>query len=155
MSHKTGIIFNEALRHCDAFVSATGGRIYFTSNEVSPLDRDNTPLPYVVLTLDSVVNHQGTKDSWEGDTDMATLTLEVNAKNSEQVAELTDMARDAVVDYFDAVVSEEVETEYADLVPLDIISLSSNGIHWDFRKPCYYTELTWACDVKRDFKKED
>lgn len=136
-------IFYDALMADEALKEAVGGRIASTGFEVAPEDQDNTPLPYIVVYNDGFFNADGTKDDvWEGGDDNVQASVEINAESRNDVGRLQLMARRAIDRYIRQMYSEceevpELLPEYP----------RSNGIEWNWTKPCYFTTLTYQCDI--------
>lgn len=142
----TDEIFYNALRRSEAVTAATGGRIYSTCVEVPPMEQDNTPLPYVIITFDGLQNDGLTKDDYEGDTDTVSISIEVSAESRRQVGELARLIRQTVRDYLRNI--DEDSDDYP-LCP-DDYQLSASGVAWDWTKPCYYQTMTYKCSTKND-----
>lgn len=141
-------IIYDAIRADEALMTAIGGRVVSTCFEVSPEDQDNTPLPYIVVTDDGFQNQQGTKDTvWESDEDRVQASVEIGADSPGEVKQLIKMVRRAVESH---VVS--LFTQGEQLPQLD--ALSSDGLQWDWLKPCYYQRLTYQCTTKADTDNE-
>ena len=131
-------IFYNALTADTTIASDTGGRIFSTCVEVPPADADNTPLPYVVITDDGLQNEQGTKDSvWESSEDHVQASIIINAESPKAVKRLTRLARKAISTYIESLTGE---------IPY-LTSLSTQGVAWDWTKPCYYLTLQYQCDI--------
>ena len=146
MSLLTGKLFYEALKHDADLMQVTGGRIYSTAIETSPMDEDKTPLPYIILMMNGGSNDQTTKDGFEGMTDQVQIAAEIAADGTDTVLEIADQVREAIRNYFTDVQSGAVETENADLLPNDYV-FTWDPVSWDWSKPCHFTTLHWACDT--------
>lgn len=132
-------IIYEAIR-ADAELSGLQGGIHSTCIEVPPMDADNTPLPYIIITDDSLQNKQGTKDEqWESMFDNVQAGVEIVAISPNEVKRLRRLVRRAIARYM----------ERMDEAP-SLLSLTNDGIAWDWTKPCYYDTLHYQCEVIND-----
>ena len=122
------------------------GGIHSTCIEVPPTEDDNTPLPYIIITDDPFQNDLGTKDDvWEGCTDRVQASVEIAADSPAAVKELRRKVRRAIA----AHVATLQEPPY-------MVSVSNDGIAWDWLKPCYYDRLHYQCDVNiHDYGQEE
>lgn len=146
MSLTTDEIFYRALMADKDLVKAVGGRIRSTCFEVPPTEQDNTPLPYIIITLDGMTNDPSTKDGLEGDYDTTTVSLEIADKSRVALGRLAQMARQSVRTYLTNISEEDEDYEHA---PEDY-QLSASGVMWDDRKPCYFQILTYQCSTPND-----
>ena len=139
-------IIYDALTASDGIVAKVGNRIKSTCFEVPPTEDDNTPLPYLIITDDPFTNEQGTKDDvWESDTDRVQASIEIAADSPAEVKELRRMVRQAIA----AHVATLQDQPY-------LVSVSNDGIAWDWLKPCYYDRLHYQCDVNTsDYGQEE
>ena len=132
-------IIYDAIRADEELMTAISGHVVSTCFEVSPTDADNTPLPYIIVTDDGFQNQVETKDDgWEGTEDRVSVGVEVAAESPQDVKRLIRMVRQAVASYI-----EQMYDDGEDIPELD--SLSSDGLAWDWSKPCYYQRLTYQC----------
>ena len=132
-------IIYDAIREDSDLMTAISGHVVSTCFEVSPTDADNTPLPYIIVTDDGFQNQVESKDdSWEGTEDRVSVGVEVAAESPQDVKRLIKMVRQAVASYI-----EQMYDDGEDIPELD--SLSSDGLAWDWSKPCYYQRLTYQC----------
>jgi len=137
-------LFFNALMADAELVLAVGGRIESTCFEVSPEETDNTPLPCIIVTDDGLTNQPDTKDAeWEGTADRVQASIEVDAKDPKDVKALIRMVRKAIANYI-ASLSEKGED-----IPY-LQSVQTNGVAWDWMKPCYHSTITYQCDVEND-----
>lgn len=129
-------------------MQAIGGRIVSTCFEVSPDEKDNTPLPNIIVMDDGFQNLQSTKeDMWEADEDRVQCGVEVDAQSPQEVKRLIRLVRRAVQKAITAMVEDG-----EDIPVLD--SLQSDGIAWDWLKPCYYQRITYQCTTETDIDNE-
>ena len=132
-------IIYDAIRADEELMTAISGHVVSTCFEVSPTDADNTPLPYIIVTDDGFQNQVESKDDgWEGTEDRVSVGVEVAAESPQDVKRLIKMVRQAVASYI-----EQMYDDSEDIPELD--SLSSDGLAWDWSKPCYYQRLTYQC----------
>ena len=132
-------IIYDAIRADEELMTAIKGHVVSTCFEVSPTDADNTPLPYIIVTDDGFQNQVESKDDgWEGTEDRVSVGVEVAAESPQDVKRLIKMVRQAVSSYI-----EQMYDDDEDIPELD--SLSSDGLAWDWTKPCYYQRLTYQC----------
>ena len=132
-------IIYDAIRADEELMTAISGHVVSTCFEVSPTDADNTPLPYIIVTDDGFQNQVETKDDgWEGTEDRVSVGVEVAAESPQDVKRLIRMVRQAVASYI-----SQMYDDGEDIPELD--SLSSDGLAWDWTKPCYYQRLTYQC----------
>ena len=137
------LFFNALMADAD-LVLAVGGRIESTCFEVSPDERDNTPLPCIIVTDDGLSNQPTDKDiEWEADEDRVQASVEVDAKDPKQVKQLIRMVRKAIANYITSLY------EKGDEIPC-LQSVQTNGVAWDWMKPCYHSTITYQCDVQND-----
>lgn len=132
-------IIYDAIRADEELMTAISGHVVSTCFEVSPTDADNTPLPYIIVTDDGFQNQVESKDdSWEGTEDRVSVGVEVAAESPQDVKRLIRMVRQAVASYIGQMYDDGEDTPELD-------SLSSDGLAWDWTKPCYYQRLTYQC----------
>ena len=132
-------IIYDAIRADSDLMTEISGHVVSTCFEVSPTDADNTPLPYIIVTDDGFQNQVESKDDgWEGTEDRVSVGVEVAAESPQDVKRLIRMVRQAVASYIG-----QMYDDGEDIPELD--SLSSDGLAWDWSKPCYYQRLTYQC----------
>ena len=132
-------IIYDAIRADEELMTAIKGHVVSTCFEVSPTDADNTPLPYIIVTDDGFQNQVESKDDgWEGTEDRVSVGVEVAAESPQDVKRLIRMVRQAVASYIGQMYDDGEDTPELD-------SLSSDGLAWDWTKPCYYQRLTYQC----------
>lgn len=134
-------IIYDAICADTALMEAIGSRVVSTCFEVPPAEADNTPLPNIIVTDDGFQNQVGTKDCvWESGEDRVQATVDVAASSPEEVRRLIRMVRRAVENHI-------ILMSATDGCIPELDSLSSNGIAWDWMKPCYYQQLSYQCTV--------
>jgi hypothetical protein len=142
-------IIYDAIRADSGLMTAIKGNVVSTCFEVSPDETDKTPLPYVIVTDDGFQNKIESKDDgWEGTEDRVGVGVEVAAESPKEVKRLISMVRHAVASYIG-----QMYDEGEDIPELE--SLSSDGLAWDWLKPCYYQRLTYQCITKPDDNEQD
>ena len=134
-------LFYDALQADETLNAAVGGRIVSTCFEVGPDEKDNTPLPCIIVTDDGLTNNQQTKDNvWEADEDRVQASVEVDGTSPKQVKHLVRMVRKVINNY---VTSLYAQGEY---IP-NLKQVQTNGVAWDWMKPCYHSTVSYQCDV--------
>ena len=135
-------IIYDAIQADAALMTTIGGRVVSTCFEVSPDETDNTPLPNIIVTDDGFQNQDTTKDSvWEGEDDEVQVTVDIAAKSPNEVKDLVRMVRRAVSRYIIGMYGNH------EAIP-ELDKLSSDGLQWDWMRPCYYQKLTYNCSIK-------
>ena len=133
----------------EALVAAVGSRIVSTCFEIPPSDDDNTPLPNIIITDEGFQNQQTTKDCvWEAAEDRVQVGVDVAAASPDEVKRLIKMVRTAVEQYIDTMYTSNQG------IP-ELESLSSDGLSWDWMRPCYYQKLTYQCITLADLGSEN
>ena len=134
------LFFNALMADAD-LVLAVGGRIESTCFEVSPDEQDNTPLPCIIVTDDGLTNNLTTKDTeWESDEDRVQASVEIDAESPKRVKQLIQMVRKAIANYIESLADKGED------IPC-LQSVQTNGVAWDWMKPCYHSTITYQCDV--------
>ena len=144
-------IIYDAIQADSDLMVAIGNRVVSTCFEVSPTDVDNTPIPYIIVTDDGFQNQVGSKDTvWESGEDRVQVGVEVAAESPAEVKRLIRMVRRAVETYVVGLYEQDETTP-------ELESLSSDGLAWDWMKPCYFQRLTYSCITKSstDDEQED
>ena len=131
-----------------ALMEAIGNRAVSTCFEVSPDETDKTPVPYIIVTDDGFQNNVGTKDTvWESGEDRVQAGVEVAADSPAEVKRLIKAVRKAVERYVCQMYADGEHTP-------ELESLSSDGLAWDWMKPCYFQRLTYSCTTQSDIDNE-
>ena len=137
------IIYNALTADTD-LMTAIGGRVVSTCFEVPPTEDDNTPLPNILIIDDGFQAQIFTKDDiWDSDTDRVQATVDIAASSPNEVKQLAKAVRKAINNYIHAM------HEGGEGIPA-LQSLTSDGVAWDWMKPCYCTHLIYTCDVDAD-----
>ena len=142
-------IIYDAIRADNDLTTAISGHVVSTCFEVSPTDADNTPLPYIIVTDDGFQNLEVTKDSvWESAEDRVQVGVEVAAASPSEVKTLIRKVRRAIEDY--------ICTTYTNGGDIPVLeSLTSDGLAWDFEKPCYFQKLYYQCIIPADTEENE
>ena len=139
-------ILYDALKADAELMEAVENRIVSTSFEVSPDEKDNTPLPCIIVTDDGWQNVPGTKDDvWEGIEDTVAASVEVDAESPKQVKRISRMIRHSIAQYIAGMAAEDEVIPYLD-------SVQSTGIGWDWIKPCYHETVTYTCKIDKNYE---
>lgn len=139
-------ILYDALKADAELMEAVGNRIVSTCFEVSPEEKDNTPMPCIIVTDDGWQNAPGTKDNvWESDEDTVTASVEVDAESPREVKRIVKMVRHAIAQYISGMAAEGEDIPYLD-------SVQSTGIGWDWMKPCYHEMVTYTCKIDKNYE---
>lgn len=134
-------ILYDALKADTELMEAVSNRVRSTCFEVSPDEKDNTPLPCIIVTDDGWQNVPGTKDSvWESDEDTVTASVEIDAKSPKQVKQFVKKVRHAIAQHITTLADSDEAIPYLD-------SVQSDGVDWDWKKPCYYTIISYTCKI--------
>ena len=137
-------IIYDAIKADDDLIAAIGGRVVSTCFEVSPTEADNTPVPNIIVTDDGFQNLIGTKDNvWESGEDTVQASVDIAADSPSEVKRLVRMVRKAVETHMCSLYASGEQTP-------ELESLTSDGIAWDWMKPCYYQKLTYQCITNTD-----
>lgn len=146
MTELDEILYNALV--ADATLTAyIGGqdRIASTCFEVSPDEKDNTPVPCIIVTDDGFQATDTNKDvEWEPYEDNVQASVEVDAESPKEVKKIIRMVRKAIANY--------VKTMNDD-VPY-LTNVQSNGVAWDWMKPCYHETISYQCKVYNDYDDE-
>ena len=127
-------------------MTVIGGRVESTCFEVSPDAKDNTQLPYIVIRDEGKQPAHETKDDdWMPSMWQMGAAIEVGAKDPKAVDDIVMMAMRAVNNY--------VTTHYdqGDYIPNLLEGFpKTDGVAWDWMKPCYWDLVHYACDVENN-----
>ena len=145
MSLITDKVFYNALRSNAALMAQVGGRIESTSIPVPDEQLDNEPVPFIIITFDGLQNDGYTKDnSFEGDTDRVTVSIEVAAQSRDELGQIMSDIRQTVINYFED--TEGHAWDDYEYVPTNY-TFTAGKVSYDSMKPCYYQTLTYNCDT--------
>lgn len=145
MSLLTDIIFVKALRASQEIIDMLpAGDVYNTSIALPDEDFDNAPVPYVIVSFDSLTNDIDTKDDpYESESDAVNISIEIAARTRQELGELAQLVRHQVHDYF---IGYDQTEEDAELIPTDY-QFTAQAVIYDQLKPCYLQVLNYQCDT--------
>ena len=143
-------IFYKAITADTELMQAVGGRVKSTCFEVSPEDTDNTPLPYIIIIDEGKAPAQTTKDDeWMPSQWRVGAGVEVGTKSPNEVDALFMKAMRAIAEYISNLADQGEEIPY-----LNEGFPQTQGVVWDWMKPCYYKPLIYQCITKADIDDE-
>lgn len=138
-------IFIDALDESDEVTALTERRIWPVAVPGSDEEFENVALPYVVVGYSGPNNQVETKDQrWVGDEDTEQVHVLMVAKNVDQLADLEEKVRRAIVTYFDAL---QPGDENYGLLPDNGISPQGDTVEYNPWKPDYSHTLTYQCET--------
>jgi hypothetical protein len=136
-------IFFDAITADAELMQAVGGRVKSTCFEVSPEEQDNTPLPYIVIRDLGKQPSQTTKDDeWMPSQWRVGAGVEVGAKSPNEVDALVMKAMKAIAEYISNIAGQGEEIPW-----LNEGFPQTQGVAWDWTKPCYFDVAHYQCDV--------
>ena len=136
-------IFFDAIVADNDLMQAVGGRVKSTCFEVSPDEQDNTPLPYILILDEGKQPAQTTKDDgWMPSQWRVGVGVEVGAKSPNEVDALVVKAMKAIANHISTLASQGEEIPY-----LNEGFPQTQGVDWDWTKPCYWDLAQYQCDV--------
>ena len=136
-------IFFDAITADAELMQAVGGRVKSTCFEVSPDEQDNTPLPYILILDEGKQPAQTTKDDgWMPSQWRVGVGVEVGAKSPNEVDALVMKAMKAIANHISTLASQGEEIPY-----LNEGFPQTQGVDWDWTKPCYWDLAQYQCDV--------
>ena len=136
-------IFYKAITADADLMQAVGGRVKSTCFEVSPEETDNTPLPYIIIIDEGKSPAQTTKDDeWMPSQWRVSAGVEVGAVSPNEVDALVMKAMKAIANYIVTMSIHGEEFPY-----LNEGFPQTQGIAWDWTKPCYFDVAHYQCDV--------
>lgn len=127
-------------------MTTIGNRVESTCFEVSPDTKDNTPLPYIVIRDEGKQPAQATKDDdWMPSRWQMGAAIEVGAKDPKEVDDIAMMAMRAVNNYITDLYNQ------GEYIPNLLEGFpKTDGVQWDWMKPCYWDLVHYVCDVQND-----
>lgn len=144
-------IFFDAITADAELMQAVGGRVKSTCFEVSPDEQDNTPLPYILIMDEGKQPAQTTKDDeWMPSQWRVGAGVEVGAKSPNEVDALVMKAMKAIAEYISTLSEQGDEIPY-----LNEGSPQTQGIAWDWTKPCYFDIAHYQCDIDYNDDEQD
>ena len=142
-------IIYDAIKADADIMAAVSNRVVSTCFEIPPTDEDNTPIPNIIITDDGMLNQQTTKDCvWEAAEDSVTVGVDVAAASPQEVKQLIRKVRRAIESYVSTMYSQGED------IP-ELTSLTSDGLAWDWMKPCYYQRLSYQCIINTDIEEDE
>ena len=139
-------IIYAALTASEALEAIVGDRIISTCIERPPAELDSTQFPYIIITDDALQNELSTKDDeWESDTDQVQAGVMICGTSPSEVKQIRRLVRKSVAAYVQSM-TEDVPT---------LVSLSNEGIKWDWDGPCYWDVLHYQCEVRIDLTEDE
>ena len=136
-------IFYDALLADESLMTLIGGkgRVTSTCFEVPPDMDDQTPLPNIIITDNGFTNNESTKDTlWEGSEDIVQVGVDVAGRSTNEVKTIIRKVRLAIGRHIASLYNDGEETP-------ELESLTSDGVAWDWMKPCYYQKLIYQCII--------
>ena len=134
-------IFFDAITADADLMQTVGNRVKSTCFEVSPEEQDNTPLPYIVIRDLGKQPAQTTKDDeWMPSLWNVGAGIEVGATSPNEVDAIVMKAMKAVANY--------MQTLEGDVPYLNEGFPRTQGVSWDWMKPCYWDLAQYQCDVE-------
>lgn len=153
MSLQADLIFVRALQQSSEIAALVDDRIYMTAIPRPEEDARNEPLPYIIVTFDGIQPTEQTKDDdYDSDTDNVQIGIEIAAANRPRLAELADLVRKTIKDYFEMLAGADpytLDDQDAEMLPLlpSSAQVSGGQVIWDEGKPCHWLTLTYSCEV--------
>ena len=136
-------IFFDAITADAELMQAVGGRVKSTCFEVSPDEQDNTPLPYILILDEGKRPGPTTKDDvWRPNWWRVGAGGEVGAKSPNEVDALVMKAMKAIAEYISTLAGQGEDIPY-----LNEGFPQTQGVAWDWTKPCYFDVARYQCDV--------
>ena len=137
-------IFYKAITADTKLMQAVGGRVKSTCFEVPPDKDDNTPLPYILILDEGKAPAQTTKDDeWIPCLWRVGAGVEVAATSPNEVDALMMKVMRAIANY---IISMSIHGE--DFPYLNEGFPQTQGVAWDWDKPCYFDVAHYQCDIE-------
>ena len=134
-------IFFDAITADAELMQAVGGRVKSTCIEVPPTDKDKTQLPYLVIVDYGKHPSQTTKDDgWMPNMWSVNVGIIVSASSPNDV--------DAIVMKIMEAIANHIQTLY-EIPFLNDGFPQTQGVAWDWEKPCYWDIVHYQCDVAK------
>ena len=144
-------IFFDAITADAELMQAVGGRVKSTCFEVSPDEKDKTPLPYIIVIDEGKQPAQTTKDDeWMPSQWCVGAGVEVGAKSPNEVDALVMKAMKAIADYISSLADQG-----EDIPDLNEGFPQTQGVSWDWTKPCYFDVAHYQCDIDYTDNEQD
>ena len=144
-------LFFDAITADAELMQAVGGRVKSTCFEVSPDEQDNTPLPYILILDEGKQPSATTKDDeWMPCVWSVGAGVEVGAKSPNEVDTLVMMAMKAIANYVEGLAVNSEDIPYlCEGFP------QTQGVAWDWTKPCYFDVAHYQCDIDYTDNEQD
>jgi len=126
-----------------AYPQGKPARIKSTCFEVGPDGEDKTPLPYIVIRDLGKQPAQTTKDDgWMPCQWRVGAGIEIGAKSPNEVDDIAMKVMKAISDH---IVTLDEQNE--EIPCLEEGYPQTQGIAWDWTKPCYWDIVSYQCDI--------
>lgn len=136
-------IFFDAICADADLMTVIGGRVKSTCFEVSPDEQDNTPLPYITVIDEGKQPAQTTKDDeWMPSLWRVSVGIEVGATSPNEVDDIIMKAMRVIANYI-----QTLWEQGEDIPCLNEGFPQTQGVAWDWTKPCYFDVARYQCDV--------
>ncbi|MEE1288237.1 MAG: hypothetical protein UHK44_06525, partial [Bacteroidaceae bacterium] len=90
-----------------------------------------------------------TKDNvWESSEDSVQASVEIDGRTPKEVKQLMLHVRRAINSYVTSMTARYEETPY-------LQSVRTNGIAWDWLKPCYHSTVSYQCLMNNHIYDDD
>jgi hypothetical protein len=143
-------IFFDAITSDENLMKDIGGRVKSTCFEVPPDEQDNTPLPYILIIDEGKQPSQTTKDDeWMPSMWSVGAGVEVGAKSPNDVDELVMKAMKAIANHIGNLADQGEEAPW-----LNEGFPQTQGLSWDYTKPCYFDIAHYQCDMQYTYDDE-
>lgn len=141
---RLGKIIYDAITADSALMQTVGNRVKSTCFEVSPTEKDNTQLPYLIVMDGDVFPSQTTKDDgWMPSTFTQPVSIEIGANSSNEVWDLMFAIMQAIANYIEQLAEDGHRVPYL----LPGFPKANEKIAWDWTKPCYFNTVYYAADI--------
>ena len=135
----------------EELMQAVDGRVKSTCFEVSPDEKDNTQLPYILILDEGKQPAQTTKDDeWMPSQWRVGAAVEIGAKSPNEVDALVMKAMKAIAEYISTLADQGEGIPY-----LNEGFPQTQGIQWDWTKPCYWDIAHYQCDIDYNDDEQD
>lgn len=144
MSLLTLKVFISALETSQDVAALVDDRIWPVAVPGTDEEYAKTPLPYVVVGYSGPNNDIEDKDQeWQGNTDHEQVHVLCVAKDIDQLADLEDKVRSAIISYFSSL--EENDENY-NLLPDNGLSVTGGEVEFEPWKPAYGHTISYQCE---------
>jgi hypothetical protein len=144
-------IFYKAITADTELMQAVGGRVKSTCFEVPPTEQDNTELPYILILDEGKQPAQTTKDDeWMPSQWRVSAGVEVAAISPNDVDTLIMKVMRAISNY---IISMSIHGE--DFPYLNEGFPQTQGVSWDWEKPCYFDVVHYQCNIEYNDDEQD